>query len=312
MTLPMDIAPEVAQALEANGPVVALESTIISHGMPYPRNVETAHTVEAAVRGAGAVPATIAVLDGRIRIGLGEDQLERLGDAPAGTIAKLSRRDLASCLAGGGSGATTVATTMIAAHLAGIEVFATGGIGGVHRGAEHSFDVSADLHELAETPVVVVCAGAKAILDIPKTLEVLETLGVPVLTYGQSLFPAFWSRSHPDAIASPATVSDIAAIADHFRLKAALGLRGGLLVANPIPEADEIPGEVIGPIIERALADAADDPAVRGGDVTPYLLGRILELTGGASLDANVALVLNNARLAAGIAVRLSETKGNR
>ena len=200
---------------------------------------------------------------------------------------------------------------MIAAHLAGIEVFATGGVGGVHRGAELSFDISADLHELAETPVIVVCAGAKAILDIPKTLEVLETLGVPVVTYGQEQFPAFWSRAHPDRIASPARVSGPAEIASRFQMARRLGLRGGMLVANPIPEADEIPGEVIGPIIRQAIEDAERDPEIDGNRVTPYLLNRIFELTGGKSLEANVALVLNNARLAVKIATDLSEGRRN-
>ena len=311
MTIPLDLAPEVAEALSAGAPVVALESTIISHGMPYSRNLETARDVEATVRAGGATPATIAVLDGRLKVGLDEAALERLAAPESREIAKLSRRDLAACLASGGSGAATVATTMIAAHLAGIEVFATGGVGGVHRGAELSFDISADLHELAETPVIVVCAGAKAILDIPKTLEVLETLGVPVVTYGQEQFPAFWSRAHPDRIASPARVSGPAEIASRFQMARRLGLRGGMLVANPIPEADEIPGEVIGPIIRQAIEDAERDPEIDGNRVTPYLLNRIFELTGGKSLEANVALVLNNARLAVKIATDLSEGRRN-
>ncbi|RZW04859.1 MAG: pseudouridine-5'-phosphate glycosidase [Rhodobacteraceae bacterium] len=312
MTLPLDVMPEVADALSDNRPVVALESTIISHGMPHPRNIETAREIEAAVRAEGAVPATIAVLDGRLKIGIDDAMLARIGDPEARDIVKLSRRDLAGCLAAGGSGATTVATTMIAAHLAGIRVFATGGIGGVHKGAEVSFDISADLHELAETPVLVVCAGAKAILDIPKTLEMLETLGVPVVTYGQSLFPAFWSRHHPDRIATPASASDPHTIARQFEMARNIGFRGGMLVANPIPEADEIPGEVMGPIIARAVAEAEANPDAKGKNATPFLLNRILELTDGRSLDANVALVLNNARLAAKIATELEKAAGNR
>jgi pseudouridine-5'-phosphate glycosidase len=311
MTLPMDILPEVAEALAANRPVVALESTIISHGMPYPRNVETARMVEDAVRAEGAVPATIAVLDGRLRIGIDDAMLERLGDPQDRSIVKLSRRDLAACLASGGSGATTVATTMIAARLAGIDVFATGGIGGVHKGAEQSFDVSADLHELARTPVIVVCAGAKAILDIPKTLEVLETLGVPVTTYGQSLFPAFWSRQHPDRIASPAVAMTREAMARDFLMSERLGLGSGMLVANPVPAEAEIPGEVMAPIIDRAVREAERDPDARGKDATPFLLRRIFELTEGRSLEANIALVLNNAQLAAKIAADLAEMRGN-
>lgn len=312
MSLPMDIAPEIAEALAAGGPVVALESTIISHGMPYPRNIETARAVEGAVRESGAVPATIAVLDGRIRIGISEAELERLGDPESRDIEKLSRRDLATCLASGGSGATTVAATMIAAHLAGIRVFATGGIGGVHRGAELNFDISADLQELAQTPVAVVCAGAKAILDIPKTLEVLETLGVPVVTYGQSMFPAFWSRAHPDLIRSPRAVSSAREIAECILMSERLGLKAGHLIANPIPERDEIPGDVIGPIIEQALADADALPDVQGKALTPYLLDRVFTLTEGRSLDANIALVLNNARLGAKIACELCEVGGNK
>ncbi|MEQ9039679.1 MAG: pseudouridine-5'-phosphate glycosidase [Silicimonas sp.] len=312
MTIPMDIAPEVAEAQTLGLPVVALESTIISHGMPFPQNIETARKVEATVREEGAVPATIAVLDGRLKIGLDDAALDRLAAPESRGIAKLSRRDLAACLAAGGSGAATVATTMIAAHLAGIEVFATGGIGGVHRGAETSFDISADLHELAETPVIVVCAGAKAILDIPKTLEVLETLGVPVITFGQDMFPAFWSRTHPDRIGSPSTASDSSEIAARFRMGQRLGLRGGLLVANPIPEADEIPGDVIGPIIRQAIEDAERDPAIEGNRVTPFLLDRIFQLSEGKSLEANIALVLNNARLASRIATDLTAKQGNR
>ena len=312
MILPKDKSNEVAEALANHRPVVALESTIISHGMPYPRNLETARLVEDTVREEGAVPATIAVLEGRLKIGLNDDDLERLGNPESRDIVKLSRRDLASRLATGGSGATTVATTMIAAHLAGIEVFATGGIGGVHRGAETSFDVSADLQELAQTPVAVVCAGAKAILDIPKTLEVLETLGVPVMTYGGQDFPAFWSRS--SGLASPMSVPLGASrqIAETIAMQRTLDLKGGCLIANPIPKEHEIPFSVIAPIIERATAEAHASPDIAGSAVTPYLLQRIFELTQGASLEANIALVLNNARLAARIAGDLVALEGNR
>ncbi|WP_413718158.1 pseudouridine-5'-phosphate glycosidase [Silicimonas sp. MF1-12-2] len=312
MTFPMDLAPDVSDALASRKPVVALESTIISHGMPFPRNIETARAAEAAIRESGATPATIAVLDGRIRIGISDAELERLGDPDSDGIEKLSRRDLAACLATGGSGATTVAATMICANLAGIRVFATGGIGGVHRGAELNFDISADLQELAQTPVTVVCAGAKAILDIPKTLEVLETLGVPVLSFGQDLFPAFWSRWHPDRIASPGTVSSTGEIADRILMSQRLGLKAGHLVANPIPETDEIPGEVIGPIIEQSLKDAEANPDISGKRLTPFLLDRVFALTEGRSLDSNIALVLNNARLAAKIAADLCDRAGNK
>ncbi|MEM9970830.1 MAG: pseudouridine-5'-phosphate glycosidase [Pseudomonadota bacterium] len=299
MILPMNIAPEVSDALAGAQPVVALESTIISHGMPHPRNIETARAVEDAVRVNGAVPATIAVIDGRISVGLDDTALERLGRPGARDIAKLSRRDLAACVAGGGMGATTVATTMIVAHMAGIEVFATGGIGGVHRGAELSFDVSADLQELARTPVSVVCAGAKAILDVPKTLEVLETLGVPVLTFGQTAFPGFWSRTAlPLDTPRVDTAADIARRIDTQRR---LGLTAGHLIANPIPAEAEIPAAELTPMIEQAIADAARH-GMTGATNTPYVLQRIFELSGGRSLDANIALVLNNARLAAEIA----------
>ncbi len=251
--LPLAFSAEVAAALAAGKPVVALESTIITHGMPWPQNVETARAVEDAVRKAGAVPATMAVLDGRIHAGLDADRLEALGQAKA--VAKLSRADLAACIATGGTGATTVAATMICARAAGISVFATGGIGGVHRGAETSFDISADLHELAQTPVTVVAAGAKAILDLPKTLEVLETLGVPVIAYGQDDFPAFWSRS--SGLKAPLRMDSPAAIAAAHRMRAALGLPGGQLVANPIPPEAEIPRDTIMPVVEQALAEAS-------------------------------------------------------
>jgi pseudouridine-5'-phosphate glycosidase len=300
----MDILPEVAEALATGQPVVALESTIISHGMPYPQNIETARQVASAVREEGATPATIAVIDGRLKIGLSPADLERLATAGLREVMKLSRANLAQCIAAGGTGSTTVAATMIAAHQAGIEVFATGGIGGVHRGAETSFDISADLQELAKTPVAVVCAGAKAILDIPKTLELLETLGVPVITYGQSGFPAFWSRASGHT--SPMTADDPMVIARGWLAQRALGFSTGCLVANPIPEDDEIAPANINPIIEQALADAAARKMTHGA-VTPFVLQRVYELTGGASLTANIALVLNNARLAAKLATEIAK-----
>ena len=303
MTLPLHPSPEVAAARAAGRPVVALESTIITHGMPWPQNLETARAVEAEVRAAGAVPATIAVIKGQIHAGLTEDQLSAL--AQEKEVRKLSRADLAACLAAGETGATTVAATMICAHLAGIEVFATGGIGGVHRGADQSFDISADLHELAQTPVTVVAAGAKAILDLPKTLEVLETLGVPVIGHGSGEFPAFWSRR--SGLPAPLRMDSAAEIAQAHRMRAALGLQGGQLVANPIPGADEIAREEIDPIIAAALSEAARQ-GITGKAVTPFLLQRIFELTQGRSLTANIALVLNNARLAAAIARCLSES----
>lgn len=295
--LPLTLSPEVAQARADGAPIVALESTIITHGMPFPQNVETARRVEAEVRAAGAVPATIAILDHRIHIGLTAAQLDALGQAQG--VAKLSRADLAACLATGGTGATTVAATMICAHLAGIAVFATGGIGGVHRGAEASFDISADLRELAETPVTVVAAGAKAILDLPKTLEYLETLGVPVIAFGQDDFPAFWSRS--SGLKAPLRMDTAADIAAAHRMRALIGLPGGQLVANPIPAAAEIPRNVILPHIEAALAETAAQ-GIASKAVTPFLLQRIFEATAGRSLTANIELVLSNARLAAAIA----------
>lgn len=304
--IPGTILPEVATALRDGRPVVALESTIITHGMPYPQNVEAARAVEAEVRAAGAVPATIAVLSGVLHIGLSDAQLDALGQAK--DVMKISRADLAACLSLGRDGATTVAATMICAHLAGIAVFATGGIGGVHRGAETSFDISADLPELAATPVTVVAAGAKAILDLPKTLEDLETRGVPVIAFGQDEFPAFWSRS--SGLKAPLRMDSAAQIARAHVLRGRLGLPGGQLVANPIPAEAEIAREVIVPVIEQALAEA-ETRGISAKEVTPFLLDRIFALTGGRSLDANIALVLANARLAARIAqemVRLRAT----
>jgi pseudouridylate synthase len=302
MTFKIAYSAEVETARTTNTPIVALESTIITHGMPYPQNVETARRVETVIRENGATPATIAVMNGTLHVGLSEDELESLGQAS--DVAKVSRADIAACLASGGIGATTVAATMIAANLAGIGVFATGGIGGVHRGAESSFDISADLHEFAHTPVTVVAAGAKAILDIAKTLEVLETLGVPVIAYGQDDFPAFWSRS--SGLPAPLRMDDAATIARAQLMRSAMGLPGGQLVANPIPETAEISREVMIPVVEQALSEAAAQ-GVAAKSVTPFLLQRIFELTDGRSLVSNIELVLNNARLAAAIAVELKQ-----
>jgi len=293
----IQFSPEVAEAVAQNAPVVALESTIITHGMPFPQNLNTARRVEAEIRAAGAVPATIAILEGRLHVGLTDGELETL--AQASNVMKLSRADLAVALATGRTGATTVAATMIAASLAGIGVFATGGIGGVHKGAEDSFDISADLMELAQTPVTVVAAGAKAILDLPKTLEVLETQGVPVIAYGQDAFPAFWSRD--SGLAAPLRLDDPGQIAASAKMRARLGLPGGQLVANPIPAEAEISSKTLAPIIAQAQAEA-DAAGISGKSVTPFLLQRIFELTDGKSLEANIALVLNNARLGAAIA----------
>ncbi len=298
--IPLTYSTEV-EAARANGtPLVALESTIITHGMPYPQNVETARLVEQDIRDGGACPDTIAVIDGQLHIGLDPAQLDALGQAR--NVAKLSRADMAACIATGGTGATTVAATMIAAHLAGIAVFATGGIGGVHKGAEDSFDISADLQELAHTPVTVVAAGAKAILDLPKTYEVLETLGVPVIAYGQDSLPAFWSRT--SAQPAPLRMDTAAAIARAQQIRTAMGLSGGQLVCNPIPAADEIPAADLSPVIAQALSEA-EAQGIAAKSVTPFLLQRIFELTEGRSLTANIALVRNNARLAAEIAQEL-------
>jgi pseudouridine-5'-phosphate glycosidase len=299
--IPLHRSAEVAKAHRDGTPIVALESTIITHGMPYPQNLEVARQVETDVRASGATPATIAVIDGLLHIGLEDARLSKL--AQANGVAKLSRADMAACIATGGTGATTVAATMIAAHLAGIAVFATGGIGGVHKGAENTFDISADLLELAQTPVTVVAAGAKAILDVAKTLEVLETQGVPVITVGQDSFPAFWSSTSP--IKSPLRMDDPSQIAAAHRVRAQLGLPGGQLVANPIPSADEISAAELAPIIATAQNDAVTN-GITGKSVTPYLLQRIFELTDGRSLTANIALVRNNARLASKIAAELA------
>ena len=293
----LTLSPEVQAAQSAQRPLVALESTIITHGMPWPENLKMAQDVEQCVRDSAAVPATIAVLDGRLCIGLTAAQLTRL--AQTRDAAKLSRADLAACMATGGTGATTVAATMIGAARAGISVFATGGIGGVHRGAEHSFDISADLHELAQTPVTVVAAGAKAILDLPKTLEVLETLGVPVIAYGQDSLPAFWSAQ--SELPAPLRMDTPAQIARAHLMRHQLGLPGGQLIANPVPATEQINQIEMAPFIQTALADA-DQQGIVGKAVTPFLLQRIFDLTEGRSLTANIALVRSNARLAAEIA----------
>ena len=299
------LSAEVTAAIAGGRPVVAFESTIISHGMPYPRNVETALAAEAIAREAGVTPATVAVLDGRIAVGLDRSEIERLGTQRG--LLKISRRDLSGALAQKKSGATTVSATMIAARMAGIGLFATGGIGGVHRGAAESFDISADLSELACTPVCVVSAGAKAILDLPRTLEVLETLGVPVIGYRTSEFPAFYSRSSGLPLSLRAdTPEEIASILSTHR---ALGLPQGVLVANPIPEEWEIPRARMEEHIARALSDLAAR-GVRGKEVTPFLLGRIVELSGGAALETNVRLFHNNVRLACEIARAWGDVQG--
>jgi len=294
----LDLSPEVAAALSSGAPVVALESTIISHGMPYPRNVQTALRVEEAVRAAGAVPATVAVLGGRLKAGLSPDQVESLGAAGL-TVVKASRRDLPRLVAEGLDGATTVAATMIVAALAGIRVFATGGIGGGHRGAARSWDVSADLEELARTEVAVVCAGAKAILDLALTLEYLETKGVPVVGYRTDELPAFYtSRSGlrlEERAESPAQLARL------MKAKWALGLGGGIVIANPIPEKWSMGRAAVDGAIESALAAAAA-AGVKGKEVTPFLLAEVKKLTGGESLESNIALVLDNAGLAARVA----------
>ena len=298
---------EAAAARDAGTPLVALESTIVAQGLPWPHNLETARRAEDAVRAGGAVPATIAVLEGRLHVGLEAAQLEAL--ARDGDADKLSRADLAVCMAARRTGATTVAATMIAARLAGIGVFATGGIGGVHRGAEQSFDISADLAELAQTPVTVVCAGAKAILDLPRTLEVLETLGVPVIAFGQDGFPAFWAAR--SGLRAPLRMDAPADIAAAHRMRARLGLPGGQLVANPIPAEAEIPLEELEPMIERAAAEATAR-GVAGKAVTPFLLARLNEMSEGRTLAANMALIVHNARLGAAIARHMAQDAGPR
>ena len=290
----------VKSARDEGRPLVALESTIITHGMPYPQNVETARNVEAIIRKEGAEPATIAVLNGKLHVGLEAEDLEFLGQAK--NVMKLSRADFAYAISQGKTGSTTVASTMIAAALADIKVFATGGIGGVHRGAETSFDISADLGELAQTNVIVVCAGAKAILDLPKTLEVLETNGVPVIAYGTEQLPAFWSRE--SGLVAPLRLDTPEEIANHKTSRDEARISGGTLIANPVPAEDEIPAEEINEFIVQAL-DEAEKENVQGKDVTPFLLQRMFELTNGRSLTTNIALIENNARLAAKIALHL-------
>lgn len=303
---PITVSRDVAEALRSHKPVVALESTIITHGMPFPQNLEMARQVEADCRAGNAVPATIALLEGEILVGMSAEQLERLAHAPEPM--KLSRADLGFAVAMGRSGGTTVSATMICAALAGIAVFATGGIGGVHREGQDSLDISADLDELGRTPVTVVCAGAKAILDLPRTLEYLETRGVPVLGYQTDRLPAFWSRESPWRV--PMRVDTPDQIAATMLARERLGLGGGLLVTNPIPAADEIPYEAMAVLVEDALQDAKLQ-RVEGKAVTPFLLSRLLTLSDGRSLTANIALVRNNVRLGAAIACALAEKKAS-
>ena len=298
----LDVAPEVAAAVAAGKPVVALESTIISHGMPYPQNVETALKVEQIIRDNGAVPATIAILGGRLKAGLTAEEIEYLGKKGQ-DVTKASRRDLAVLVSRKADGATTVTTTMMIAHMAGIQVFATGGIGGVHRGAETTMDISADLEELASTPVMVVCAGAKSILDLGLTLEYLETHGVPVIGYGTRELPAFYTRKSGFAV--DYEIDTPAELAKAFYVKQDMGLGGGMLVTNPIPEEFAMDHEVINRAIDEAVAQA-NAQGIHGKATTPFLLAKIKEITGGSSLDSNIQLVFNNARLAARTACALS------
>lgn len=298
----LEYSEEVLDAKETGKPIVALESTIISHGMPYPQNVQTAREVEAIIRANGAVPATIAILNGKIKIGLTEEDLEYLGQSKK--IEKASRRDLPYLLSGKKDGATTVAATMICADLAGIKVFVTGGIGGVHREAEATMDISADLQELANTNVAVICAGAKSILDLGLTLEYLETHGVPVVGFGTDSLPAFYTRTSPFNVNFRLDTEK--EIADMIRTKWALGLKGGVVIANPIPENSALEEEFIASVIERSL-DEAKSNQVNGKEVTPFLLSKVKELTEGKSLIANIALVKNNAEIGAKIAVNLSK-----
>lgn len=298
----LDIKPEVKEALDAGKPVVALESTIISHGMPYPKNVETALTVEEVIRKNGAVPATVGIIKGRIKVGLTADEVEYMAKAP--NVLKVSRRDYPLVIAQKLDGATTVAGTMIAANMAGIRLFVTGGIGGVHRGAGESFDISADLEELKSTGVAVVCAGVKSILDIGATLEYLETSGVPVISFGTDEFPAFYSRKSgfktECALGCPKDIAEV------INMKYELGLDGGMLIACPIPEADEIPYEKMDKVIVQALSECREK-GVTGKRITPFLLDRVKQLTDGNSLEANIRLVLNNADIGSKIAVELSK-----
>ena len=304
------IAPEVADALASGIPVVALESTLISHGLAYPDNVEVATASEQAIRTAGAVPATVALNEGRLLVGLSRDELEQLATAPHGSVRKVSRPNLGAAIASGGWGGTTVAATMIAAHASGIRVFSTGGIGGVHRGAlgdaggvyQPTFDISADLDELARTPVAVVCAGPKAILDVPLTLEYLETRGVPVVALGIDEIPGFYARR--SGIPAPVSVPDVAAAADVIRAHEAMGLTSGLVICNPVPEADALDDVLAREAIEQALREA-EHTGISGAAVTPWLLARVARLTDGASVKANVALIVNNAKTGGELAAAL-------
>ncbi len=305
MTHKLDISPEVSTALQNNQPVVALESTIISHGMPWPENAETAKKVEQVVRESGAVPATIAVIDGRLKAGLSHDEIDVLAKAGL-SVTKCSRRDLPYVVASGQHGATTVAATMIIAAMAGIRVFATGGIGGVHRGAQQTFDISADLQELAHTSVAVVCAGAKSILDLALTREYLETQGVPVLGYQTDQLPAFYTRESDQTV--DYRLDDPKQVADFLSAKWELGLEGGVVIANPIPEQYAMDKASIDQAIQQALSEA-EQQHIFGKESTPFLLKRVAEITGGSSLESNIHLVLNNARLAAGIARELVSNK---
>lgn len=298
----LDIAPEVQRALDAGQPVVALESTIISHGMPYPQNVATALQVEQEVRNHGAVPATVAIVGGRLKAGLSPAEIESLGKSGRDVV-KVSRRDVPFIVAAGATGATTVASTMIIAAMAGIRLFATGGIGGVHRGAQQSFDVSADLQELAQTPVAVVCAGAKSILDLRLTLEYLETHGVPVVGYQTNALPAFFTRD--SAFSVDYRLDTPQEVARALHVKWAMSLKGGMVIANPIPEAYAMPRAAIDAAIEQALAEAQAQN-IGGKESTPFLLARVCDITGGDSLAANIQLVLNNARLAAAVGIELA------
>ena len=299
----LDMSPEVKEAMETGKPVVALESTIISHGMPYPKNVETALNVQRIIRENGAVPATIAIIKGRLKAGLTDNEIEYLGKTGR-AVPKASRRDLPILVAEGKDGATTVTTTMMIAHMAGIEVFATGGIGGVHRGAQKTFDISADLEELANTPVMVICAGAKAILDLGLTLEYLETKGVPVIGYGTQELPAFYSRHSGLKVDYEIDTPQDLAMA--FHVKRELGMKGGMLVTNPITEAYAMDGTKIDKDIDQALKEA-DQQGVHGKETTPFLLARVAELTGGDSLESNIQLVYNNVKLGAQTASALKK-----
>ena len=301
----LDISQEVAEALAENKPVVALESTIISHGMPYPQNVETALKVEQVIRDNGAVPATIAIIGGKLKAGLTKAEIEHLGKTGS-AVTKVYRRDLPIIVAKGMDGATTVATTMIIASLAGIKVFATGGVGGVHRGAETTMDISADLEELAMTPVMVICAGAKSILDLGLTLEYLETKGVPVIGYGTDELPAFYTRKSGFGV--DYQLNTPKELAEAFLVKQAVGLKGGMLVTNPIPEEYSMDSEVISKAIDEAIAESKRQ-GIHGKDTTPFLLAKVKEITGGDSLDSNIQLVFNNARLAAQTAAELCKIK---